>query len=281
MEPLFNNDNIKYRGKTLYFGYWVKSGVKFIYDIYKDGQMKTQEEIRAMVGRDARFDLDYNALINALPQAWKLKLINNVTRAVIRDAVSANSLANDSISKFLNKTNKDIRLLMVEKRNVEICGRKFWMNKTGTDIINRYNIATISTKESRLRLLHFKICHNIYPSNILLKQMRIKTTDLCEHCGMIDYIEHMFIYCSLLDNYWNDVFRLIHIKTSTLFPITETNILFGINSKDTTANTKQLQIANHIILIAKMCVGKIRYGKSQHLKTTFEMEISQREKYII
>ena len=110
--------------------------------------------------------------------------------------------------------------------------------------------------------------------------MGIKNSDLCEHCGITDYVEHMFIHCSQLDGYWKDVFCQIHIRTSKLFPVTETNILFGLNNNDVTANTKQLEIANHIILIAKMCVGKIRYGKSKHIKTTFEMEISQREKYL-
>ena len=59
-----------------------------------------------MVGRDGRFDLDYNALINAISPAWKSKLTNSVTKETIRDAVSANSLANDNVIKFLNKPNK-------------------------------------------------------------------------------------------------------------------------------------------------------------------------------
>ena len=68
----------------------------------------------------------------------------------------------------------------------------------------------------KLRLLHFKIEHNIYPSNILLNKMRIKETDLCEICGVTYFIEHiMSIHGTLLKGFWKKVFQLLTTISSS------------------------------------------------------------------
>ena len=41
-------------------------------------------------------------------------------------------------------------------------------------IENYFNTAHEATKESRLRLLHFKFIHDIYPTNILLEKNRVE-----------------------------------------------------------------------------------------------------------
>ena len=48
---------------------------------------------------------------------------------------------------------------------------KLLETKMNAKIEDYFSIAHESTKESRLRLLHFKFIHNIYPTNILLNKM--------------------------------------------------------------------------------------------------------------
>ena len=62
-----------------------------------------------------------------------------------------------------------------------------------------------ASKESRLRLLYFKILNNIYPTNILLSKMKIKTSDKCEYCKTHDLIEHFFFHCKRLEGFWKCV----------------------------------------------------------------------------
>ena len=49
-----------------------------------------------------------------------------------------------------------------------------------------------ATKEIRLRVLHWKITHSIYPTNILLHKMGLSNTENCNSCEEKDYIEHFW-----------------------------------------------------------------------------------------
>ena len=66
--------------------------------------------------------------------------------------------------------NKRLRETIARQSNKEICAVNFWKHKFDVDIENYFNIAHKATKESRLRLLHSKFIHNIYPTNILLEK---------------------------------------------------------------------------------------------------------------
>ena len=176
------------------------------------------------------------------------------------------------------------KLIAGKNGKPEICGRNFWKNRLSQDVTEKFKIAHQSTKESRLRLLHFKICHNIFPSNILLYKMGIRNSDLCEHCGVKDYIEHMFVHCTLLKDYWKLIFDLIYQKCRTRFPATEGNILFGFGTEVYAESKKCRDVANHILLIAKMCISKMRYRSESYTKNVFlvfENDWAIREKRVL
>ena len=182
----------------------------------------------------------------------------------------------ETVFEVLCKPNREIRQLIRREKPVEICGRNFWNRKMGIDITCKYNIAHKSTRESRLRLLHFKILHNIFPSNILLNRLGIKNTELCEHCGVKDFIEHMFIHCSLIKNFWQYVFNTICFKTSIRFPMNDCNILFGFSERRDGVTETQLNTAKYILLIARMCVSKVRYREVTNAQFVFDSETKQR-----
>ena len=110
--------------------------------------------------------------------------------------------------------------------------------------------------------------------------MKIRQTINCDHCGVVDFIEHMFIECKLLKGYWELVFDTIYDYTSKRFPKTNSNILIGFPLNLEGYEHKEINSANHIMLVAKMCISKQRYGKSINLRITFENEIKCRNKLI-
>ena len=58
----------------------------------------------------------------------------------------------------------------------------------------QWTLAKKCTKESRVQLLHWKILHNTYPAGIPHK-MGIRSSNKCQFCDEIDYLEHFFWYC--------------------------------------------------------------------------------------
>ena len=163
--------------------------------------------------------------------------------------------------------------MITNNKNNTPCGQNFWKRKLDIDISTHYAIAFNTTSESRLRLLHFKIIHNIYPTNILLQKMKIKESNLCEICQVKDYIEHFFFDCKILDGFWSFVSNKIFIDIETRYNFTRNNIIFGVTKQDFKSISKtSLKYINFIILFGKMCISKFKYGKIKNIYIIFDYE---------
>ena len=114
-----------------------------------------------------------------------------------------------------------------------------------------FSLAHESTKESQLRLLHFKFIHNIYPTNILLNKMGLATTKQCLWCTEIDYIEHAFYQCTKLENFWRNIKQYILINYDWRLEINEKIALFGV-SKAEIEDAEIRKKVNHIILMPSL-----------------------------
>ena len=85
------------------------------------------------------------------------------------------------------------------------CANNFWKRKLNVELNDKvWSLVHQATKETRLRVLHWKILHNIYPTNILLKKMGLAPSENCSVCdsGDKDYIELFFFHCSKVTELW-------------------------------------------------------------------------------
>ena len=279
-QTLFNNRSIKYKGKVVFFKKWVKSGITHLHHLFQDSEVKTFLQMKEIIGNHPGLILEYNVLINAIPSEWLRKAREGNTEQIRDLAVQLSTESAEKALQFLNQPTRQIREFL-NHRPVSICGKNFWMNKLGVDITKNYEIADTVCKESRLRLLHFKILHNIFPTNILLNRMKISSTELCEFCRVPDFLEHFFVACKKLEGYWEHVFRLINSLTKFQFGVKTEWILFGITQGEAIVASKaDLKLANHTILLGKVCVSKMRYGKIPNIFVIFELEWCLRKSYI-
>ena len=273
-EPLFNNSQVTYKGNILFFKRWIDNEVKYISDMISNNKIRSLEDIKARVGSYPGLILDYNALTNSIPKLWKEKICSNDN--MCQEYILVNPVI-EKVFSLCKMKNNIIRAALASDSSSEACGRGFWLRKFNIDIKENYLSAIHATKESRLRLLHFKLLHNIYPTNILLHRMGIKKSENCDFCGEKDFVEHMFVYCSKINAFWDTISSLIYRQTQVKFNLTASDILLGISS-DKNKLKKHMNIANHIILIAKMCIGKLRYGGMSDIFLIFDLEWSLRKK---
>ena len=83
------------------------------------------------------------------------------------------------------RTARDLRQHLVNRKALELCAKGFWNRNISVDLDNLWSIAFRATKETRLRVLHWKIRHNIYPTNILLCKMKEKENNKCTYCDKL------------------------------------------------------------------------------------------------
>ena len=275
-QPIFLNSEIKYKGKSIYIKQFVKANVRFVVDIINNKQLRNHDNIKELINSYPGLVFDINAICNALGNSWKSKL-NEIKIPDINDAIIKSSTIPVNVSHIFNKNNKEIRDIINNSKNNSPCCENFWRRKLNTDITIYYDIAFNATSETRLRMLHFKILHNIYPTGIMLQKMKIKENNLCESCQVRDYIEHFFVHCKLLNGFWSFVKNKILSETNIPVNLTEENILFGFSrSHLNNISQKCLRYINFIILIGKMSVSKFKYGKTKNLFMIFDHELNLR-----
>ena len=111
--------------------------------------------------------------MNAIPKEWKRQLNKNQPRF---DTV--NNVVTEA-GQISSLTNKQIRNIIAKQSNQDICAVNFWRHNLNIEVEDYFLTAYEATNESRLRLLHFKFLHNIYPTDILLEKMGVKDTNKC------------------------------------------------------------------------------------------------------
>ena len=259
-QTLFHNELITFKNRTLNLLRWQRSGLHYVRDVVTNGQLLSLEEIKVKTGDYASIVFDYHAVKTALANA----------RCQYNDSDQTNNLR-DSLINLLEMSNKNLRGELNHQKNIQICGASFWQRKYNIDTIRRFSEIYTATKETRLRVLQFKILHNIYPTNIVLNKMKIKSTELCETCRVKDYIDNFFIYCQKINGFWHHVSNTILHYTNKTFEMTETNILMGFVRQYKGYTQNVIAKANHILLIAKISISKMRYRNEKYCKNVFRI----------
>ena len=263
---MFNNKGILHHNMPLFINKWIDSNFKYLYQLLKvDGQIKTYQEVQQEIGPYGGLMLDYMA----------------VCKAVIKSGINLTSINHDPTTLNITMpliSNKALRRLIASKKGLLLNCTNVWLRKQ-VDISRYFTIGLESTKESRLKLLHFNIIHNCYPTNELLTQMRMKQSNKCDFCQEVDFLEHFFYECQRLRIFWHDVEYIMNTILNQYVRINNTIALLGITKNDTTANAKRINEANHLLLIARMSISKLRSSDIKNVRYLFQYEMLLRKKH--
>ena len=260
--PIFNNSDILYKGKTLFIARWLKKNCKYVHDITRNGTIKPLNEVKLMVGNYGGLVPDYFAVYNAI-QRSNLNLN------------PPQSCAN--LPQEFKMDNKTLRTKIVKQKNNTMVAIDFWKRKYNVDINDHFLIAINATKETKLRYLHFRFIHNIFPTNILLKKMYLKSSNVCDLCDDIDFIDHAFYNCRSVKKLWDDISTIISTNLNIQFKITASQALLGIPRGVLLLTPPQLKEVNHMILIGKLSISKSKVSKNRNIKIIFEQEVEIRK----
>ena len=268
-DPIWNNPNIRYRHKYLHIKDWTTHGITQIHHVLDENeQMLTFEEIELKVGASPRRLLEYNAVKTAILNAQKNHPF--LATPTEHEQEPPVLLLDKPISTY---TSKQLRHLLTD--TIQPCAVNFWQRKLQTTLDSKYwSLPFTACKETRLRVLQWKILHNIYPTNILLHKMGIAPSEKCNACNADkkDYIEHFFFTCSKISGLWEHVKRIILMRTGQTLNITTDIALLGFIGE-----SKHRGTINYLLTLAKMCISKYRYGEGFPIVLIFERELMIRD----
>ena len=260
LEPIFNNVNITYNSKPLFFKSVIGNNISYVKDICVGRRILTFQEFKEKCTENLCSFIEYFAIYKSI----------NRERLGTDDPNNREEKHPTFMSKRLgqlkSKGFKELIAKSEPNNSFTRWSRKFSINLSD----NVWALAYECTKEVRLRVLHWKIVNNIYPTNILLHKMRVRESVMCQYCSVPDYLEHFFIDCKIVQPLWREVEGYLSTLINIPLHLEPAEKLVGlINNKCNKDNTL---LINKVILITKMCISKYKYGTNYDLISTFYFE---------
>lgn len=104
------------------------------------------------------------------------------------------------------------------------------------------------TSSTRLQSLQYRILHRFFPTRRYLCIRTVVDDPYCDECGEEDTIQHYFMRCHAVQQFWDSLVSLINRKlpARNRLELSFVNIIFGC--------PKASKIVNVIILLAKQCI---------------------------
>ena len=260
LSPIFNNQNIKYRGETIFLPQCFQFDICVIGDMLIRDRILTFTEFKNKYKLCADAQLVYNILFNALQK------YRNLVTYTENDSINFKNIKVGNIGRkgFYNIIrNTDIPLAAAS------LSRKFNININGEHWLSAFSCSC----ETRLQTFQWKILHGIFPTGVLLKKMNIRQSDQCQYCGNTDTVGHFFFECHSVKELWSEAERRIEIITNTHVHLTERIIIIGLD-KSSGLSKKIVRKINRIILIAKNTISKVKYRKLKNFLVVFDQEIN-------
>ena len=264
-DPIFNNKIIKYRGNVIFMPNLIKNENMYrIEDFMEDNRAISIDEFKLRCAQYNGRELDYNIITNAIN--------NNIEKI-------DNTTWNESRSQELIKMTRKIYYEKIkDSKGDKNYSRltNFWDRK-GLQLNEKTWLMPVqSTKETRLRVLQWKILHNIYPTSILLHKMKVRDSENCQYCFETDYIEHFFFDCLKVKPIWKELERVICSKMGKKISLGMKEVIFGIDSIQELSK-RDIKWINNTILVAKMVISKWKYGKQLYSIKMLEEELGIRK----
>ena len=247
--PIFNNKFIVSSKKPLFFPICIGKGICRIQDmIDKDTkEILSYDQFENIYGRRGDTLLTYNVLYNALMRlsgTFNFSTMNNINTFLFHDI---------EVGKMGRRCFYNIIISENNSPYVEA----IWDRRYGIDMSMSWIWPFKVTKETKLQILQWKIFHNIYPTAILLEKMKIKANANCEHCNVLDTVEHFFFDCLQVKSLWSEVESIIAATIEKPLKLNAKLVIFRFSSS-ALYSTKDLNFINLIMLVAKMCISKMK-----------------------
>ena len=100
-----------------------------------------------------------------------------------------------------------------------------------------------------MRMFQYKIVHRILPTNKKLLQYNIKTSSICDYCGLEkESLIHLFCECDISTIIWQDIVEWLKGTGQRIDYLTDSQILLEDPRFD--------PVINRIIITTKICIFK-------------------------
>lgn len=266
-QVFWNNDKIRYRNNVLFCTRWIDHGLVLVSDIVSaTGHIKFGELVDVL-GDSTLTQFELNSVQNATRYNLEMQQIcTDKEFTVYLRQMPLRSLSSKTVRKILTNENSNI------VQNV-------WSQKYGVVASSKeaWGLAKKVCSETRIICLQWKILHNIYGTQIILNKMGKADSPNCSTCMVPDTVEHFFFHCKLVQDLWEEVKKQLQLILNMSVKLAEQDVILGLLDREMIQQEPIYRQVNQIILIAKLCISKYKYGTHPNLLAIFDNETCLRQ----
>ena len=212
LQPIWCNNLFKFKGKTLYFSHWIKSGFYYVKDLFNENSTKSSEEILQKLAYQRNWICEYKTITSALKRGIdKIKTTSYLIPKISNKF--AFIFANGYYNFIEQKCSFFYRNLLYKKFQTPIhqssLSREFLICKE--DWTNIYSCKISLPVDKKISEFNYKLLNNILCNNHFLKKCKLNDSDLCVHCNnCVENSRHLIFECSLVLNIWEFMGQTLH-----------------------------------------------------------------------
>ncbi|KAK2854313.1 hypothetical protein Q5P01_006974 [Channa striata] len=248
---IWNNEYITRKNKSLYLQKWMDKNIIYLSDIQSEtGQLLSYEEFLKS---------------QLFPVTFK-----EFKRLLMLSTVEFYSYQHGIDIKSKRCTNKHIRKYLYSKRKISPCGKCFWGSHfTHVHWEKSWTLPHKFVINNKIREVHFKILHNIYPTNSNISHF-VNIGTACEfRKSEEEDIKHLFFECCHTKLFWRKMELYFANKTTHTIKLELKAIIL-----DYMNNNQEIQyIVNLFILIGKFHIHKSKFSKTLPSFESFNIEV--------
>ena len=269
-EIIWYNTKIRFKKNPLALDYWSRSGIKTIGQIIKPDGGVNIDNILPQIDRACKY-FDAFKLKKSLPDV--LKKVNEFGSMTKIHTMSIQDLLNKNVvvskngltKSFGELTGKEIYSILGRKKNVKVKSIDYWTEKFGTDFILKvYFEQNVMNKLLPTKFFDFqyKIFHGVLSTEKRLEKMKL-SNGKCVFCDEVENVEHLFVNCTDLNKYWQQVECIVR-KVHSGFILSFEMILLGCLDSDVCSSV--LYVVNFVLSFARFILWKRRNLKRYEKK---------------
>ena len=256
-ESLWFNYYMKINNRVFVWKKWLEKGIFFIKDIIVNGEFCNEKFLYEKFNLKCNY-LEVMQLMSCIPKEWRQILKENVLTSetdidyiyIFGEEVIIKNLKTKLFYNFLikEKYQKPIFIHRWEEEYptlVEFVTEKEWKWI--------FNVSKL-TMNTKVQSIQYKLLSRIINCGVKLKQWKINIDAKCKKCNDQDNLQHYFIYCKNIFNFWKSIcVWWNNLATTLAYPgiylnkyDSEELLLFGYYGNDSGCN-----VLNYVLLYSR------------------------------
>ena len=266
-ELLWHNSKIQFKGKSLCFNNWRRSGLNCLSDIVHNNAICENTVYNKLLSRNNYFS-EFLTIKKSIPHFMMGNCTNNERFPSFDDLFFQVPYREGAINVY-SLTTKDIYFILLNPQAVKRKSENYWSGKLGEDIKFDiwYKYLFMSKYLPRsVQIFNWRIFHNQVLTGNILRYM--KFSEKCSVCKCNDVIEdrvHLFVDCESLKELWgfvNHIFIFLKFEPLSIY-----DKLIGFYK-----DCNNIELKNVILGIARWRIWKRRC--SYRMQKGYEPKVS-------